>query len=395
MFSTLHSRCSYWMILPIVAVWCTAVFTPWGVLQSSLEDRFCVQYVPRIDTGSPDRLAACTRLIDSDPNSAKFYLYRAYNQAEDDLAVADLEQAIRLDPNNSEARYAHFNRCRDRESLDRAIELNPRYFDALFVRSLDLESASRTYEEQIRDMSAAIRLDPYNNVAYSYRCMWYYDSGDKVSAQRDMFMAQRKPLWTDSCGTMDWTQEMCNDLGSHPDQSSISEAVGLLGEATDPDLETNGSRGLQQVRDSIKLLDQEIERTGGQDGDAFFVRALARYTKRDVEGSLADINRAIAIDGTTISSCVFRSVVLAELKRYEEAHRDVSYVIELAPDRAALYFIRATCSIGLGKKQDAERDLLDGCMRSGVSLDDAKRKFFAGQQIEFFPNFRRTVSEWF
>lgn len=352
-----------------------------------------LQYLRLGQIGDAEKLAYVTRLIQASPNDAALYVCRAY-QEETEPALQDLEHALALDPDNAEAHYLRFRHTNDLASLSKAIEINPRFFDALVARSKFLaENQYPHYRNKIADISRAIRLDPYNNVPYSYRCMWYYDIGDKVNASRDMLLAQRKQLWTDSSGTYDWTMEMCRELG-HSESNNISEAVGLLGEATDPTLEANGSFGAKKVAKSIVMLNKHIERNP-QDGDGFFMRAVARHTQGNMEGSRVDIDKAIELDGRTISSCVFRSLLLLRSHRYEEALSDISFSINAAPDHAGFYFIRAACLSRLGRTKEADRDLLAGCMRSGVSFKEARTAMLAPQPILFEPSYYHSVDEWF
>ena len=133
--------------------------------------------------GSPDeRIAACSRAIASGKLSAEDLATTHYNRAlewrarrEDDKALADYGEAIRINPKYA---LAHNNLGvvlfdkgeidRALASFDRAIRLDPKFAYAYNNRG-NVWSAKGEYDRAIADFSEAIRVDPKYGYAYSNR----------------------------------------------------------------------------------------------------------------------------------------------------------------------------------------------------------------------------------
>ena len=106
-------------------------------------------------------------------------------KGEYDHAIADYNQAIRLDPNMA---AAYSNRgdawrgkgdfVRATADFDRAIKLSPQFALAYDNRGL-VSYQKQDYDHAIADFNAAIQLDPNNAQAYNNRGNAYADKGDR------------------------------------------------------------------------------------------------------------------------------------------------------------------------------------------------------------------------
>ena len=112
-------------------------------------------------------------------------------QAEDQIAIEDYDEAIRLDSKDA---VAYFNRGNAYHSLnkkkraiedyDKAIRLNPEFAEAYHNRGTTHRDL-RQFERAIEDYDQAIHLDPQDAVAYNNRGNAYKLQGKKAEAMAD------------------------------------------------------------------------------------------------------------------------------------------------------------------------------------------------------------------
>jgi carboxyl-terminal processing protease len=148
---------------------------------------------------SPDlQIGGCTTVIQlggqGRDNLVIAFLNRGngyYAKQDYDRAIADYEQAIKLDSKSVFAfrnrGLSYFNKKDyDRAIADdsRALELNPKYADAFNDRGIAY-NAKGDQDHAIADYDAAIRLNPKFALAYENRGNAYKAKGDEVHAAAD------------------------------------------------------------------------------------------------------------------------------------------------------------------------------------------------------------------
>lgn len=126
-----------------------------------------------------------------DPSYAHAYSTRgnAYRRkGENDRGIADYDEALRLNPDFSVAYYNRGNAYRDKsdyhraiESYDEAIRLDPAFAVAFVNRGLAHQGAGQ-YELAIADYDQGLRLDPRDLRAYTNRGLVYYRKGQYARA---------------------------------------------------------------------------------------------------------------------------------------------------------------------------------------------------------------------
>jgi tetratricopeptide (TPR) repeat protein len=218
----------WFIILPLLVGWSAA--------PAAADDRSdCAK-----PDGRDEAIAACSRMIASNAlkgaELASTFSNRgvAYKRKGDfDRAIADYDEAIRLDPSSA---IAHINRCADynaKGAHDRAIadcsaalRLDPKNGNALnnrgfgYLQKGDLDRAITDLSEFIRlypkiavgyrnrgdaylrkgeldralaDLNEAIAVDPQHTPAYAYRGLVQEKKGDRERARADFEMALSLP----------------------------------------------------------------------------------------------------------------------------------------------------------------------------------------------------------
>jgi tetratricopeptide (TPR) repeat protein len=165
----------------IAAVLALATFIP--SFAAHADDASCAQ-----STGD-EAIAACTREIDAgnsqDRQLAPLYLSRGeayYSRYELGAALADVNQAIRLDPQlaaayDARGRIYHFHPDRALLNFDIAIKLDPQFVRALVDRAAAYR-LNGDLDRSRADLDQAIRLDPDNTQAYEVLGAVYRDRGE-------------------------------------------------------------------------------------------------------------------------------------------------------------------------------------------------------------------------
>jgi len=149
-------------------------------------------------------IAACSRAIASGKFSgeelAPFYVSRGVvykNKRGLDRAIADFDQAIRLDPKNPNtytlrgmAWEAKGDFDRAIADFDQAIRLDPKNTDAYTVRGIAWQTKG-DLDRAIADYDQTIRIDPKNTGAYTVRGVAWAAKGDFDRAIADYDQAIR------------------------------------------------------------------------------------------------------------------------------------------------------------------------------------------------------------
>jgi Tfp pilus assembly protein PilF len=158
---------------------------------------------PCVDSTGEQAITACTREIDAgssqDRHLAPLYLSRGeayYSRDELGAALADINQAIRLDPQfaaayDARGRAYRFHPDRALLDFDIAIKLDPQFARALVDRGA-VYRLNGDLDRSLADLDEAIRLDPDNTRAYEVRGAVYRDKGEFDRAVSDYSEALRR-----------------------------------------------------------------------------------------------------------------------------------------------------------------------------------------------------------
>ena len=141
-----------------------------------------------------------TEAIRLGPNFADAYYNRgnAYRRrGENDKAISDYTEAIRLDPNFANAYYNRGSAYRKKDDsrnaiidYTEAIRLDPNYAKAFFNRG-NIYLENRDYAKAITDYTEAIHLDSNSASAFFNRGMTYRSQGKNDMADADLAKARQ------------------------------------------------------------------------------------------------------------------------------------------------------------------------------------------------------------
>jgi tetratricopeptide (TPR) repeat protein len=210
----------------------------------------------RQDKGDLDgALADYNEAIRLDPNDALSYNNRGVirkDKGDLDSALADYNEAIRLDPNNTLPYNNRGNTRKDKGDLDgaladysEAIRLDPNnalfYFNRGIIRrdKGDLDGALADYNE-------AIRLNPQYAYAYNHRGWVRNEQGDLDGAIADFSEAVRL--------NPNYTESYCNRGLAHGNKHSWPEAIADFEAALRIDPHHETSNALMRVFSNLKVI---------------------------------------------------------------------------------------------------------------------------------------------
>lgn len=220
-------------------------------------------------------------------------------------ALADLSEAIALEPNNAEL-HASRGRIKSAQGdpagaladCDRAIALDPQNANAYNTRAA-IRMARNDLDGALADCTQAIQLDPAFAFPYVNRAILRLAKGDAVGAVADATHAI----------DLESTNAMAHSL--------------------------RGAARLVQghVDHALPDLDRAIE-LDSRMADAHRNRGILRQGKRDFAGALADFTRALALNARDVGAYVNRGIVRNEQGDYDGAIADYDQALTLVPDNA-------------------------------------------------------------
>jgi tetratricopeptide (TPR) repeat protein len=238
----------------------------------------------------------------ADPNLPDPYLLIARLQAE--LPDGDLKLAA--------------------EALDEGIRLlrskddSKRLSQALVLRA----RMSDDEDAKFADFDAAAKADPNNVDALQARAILYMEKGENDKAVEDLKAAVAL-------------------------QKENYRALSALAEVM-----TN----LKKYDDALKICDDVIK-LAPRETIGYNLRARVKVLKDDIKGGIEDLNQALKIDATDVSSLLMRSGLLAADGKTEEARADVEKALRLRPDVPQVILMKSRLAAQAGKFGEAIGDI--------------------------------------
>ena len=250
-------------------------------------------------------IADLTQAIKLEPDNSDAYAFRSviYSSIwEPDNALADSNKAITLDPNNAVGYLARgIASLRDKgrkDDFSQAIKLDPNFAEAYIWRSFFF--LGEDMGKAIEDCSKAIMLDPNDVNFYCIRGSEYLEKGDCDSAIADFSQA----IMLDP----DWAMGYNGRGGAYFKKGDYDSAI------------ANYSRAI--------MLDP------GWGAGGYYVRGGVHFEKGDYDSAIADFSQAIMLDPGLVDVYNLRGDAYFEKGDYDSAIADYNQAIRLWPDNS-------------------------------------------------------------
>ncbi len=283
-------------------------------------------------------LNLCNEAVRWDPSSASYSeRSRVYTEMKEyDKAIADLDAAVRLAPDNALAfarrgRVYAMKKDFDRAftDCDHAVNLNPKLDRAYVNRALVLKQKNNL-TQAIQDMDEAVRLEPNEGNYYSRGEFYSELDADKAIDDFNESIRIKPKAYAYANRAYQYFCKADSDL-SYQDLavSDCTEALRL-----DP-----------------------------KSANAFGIRGAVRYLKKKYDQAEQDLTEAIRLDRQYGFAYRFRGLVYLDQKKYEPAARDFQAAADLKGDQwwydqnnaAAAWFGLAKEYLAQGKDMEARQ----------------------------------------
>jgi tetratricopeptide (TPR) repeat protein len=198
------------------------------------------------------------------------------------------------------------------DSFTRAIELDPAYADAYYIRGA-LSSFLADYDVAVADFTHVIELAPNFPDVYFDRGQAYYYQSDLTQAQADF----------------------------------------------DQYIELAGVNAAQERLDFIAQIERDQALVAGPaptTAQGFYDRASAYNRLRDFDAAIADLTQALELDPDYTDAYVNRAGIHQLQENYQQAIADYTQALEQTPDDPVLYLARGSAYAALGDVENTARD---------------------------------------
>ncbi len=348
-----------------------------------------------------------TLLSKIDPSAAKLgsaseYVARAEASLKEgkwDQAYVDLNEALKLEPNNANAyrfRGATYFKLGDSKSAlkdyNQAISLDPNNSDLFLNRGI-LQADCGDSSNALSDLNEAIRLNPNNANAYNIRAQlhaksWFNDDVDcldqaledfenaiQLEPEEPQFLVSRADFLgscfrgaeRDALADLDQAIRLAPDnaayyLARHKVKLSLKDVNGAAEDLTK-------AYQLDPSDEEIKTLVQKL--TAGSDkaqAAIYGQSGMNKFTDEDFEGCISDMSDAIKNDPSSEVYFSLRGFAYIQLDMYDEALSDFSEAVNLGTENVGVYEKRGMI---YAERDQPDEALSDFDKAIGLGSEDA------------------------
>src|SRR6266496_5648455 len=307
--------------------------------------------ITNLQNGSLDEaISDLSHAIELSPNTADYYNDRGLaklRKRDNDGAIVDFTRAIELDPKNA---IAYRNRAlaknikKDADGAlgdyNRAIELDPKNANAFNNRG-NIKKAKGDLDGAIADFTSAIGLNEKLAIAYKNRGDAKQAKGDAAGANEDLKRAgELDPQLRDeesSADSIDRGIDKGKEKESAASVEDFFKRAGVKKAAGDLD-------------GAIADYDRAIQ-LDPKDAAIYNNRGLAKQEKGDLDAAIVDFNLAIQLNPKDAVACSNRGNAKRDKGDLDGAILDYNRAIRFDPKYAYAYYNR-----GLAKKQKSDLD---------------------------------------
>ena len=316
-------------------------------------------------------------------NDARVFVARGrvrLGRGEYEKALADFSEAIRLDPNNARAlalrgvcRFELHDAAAALADCNRAVELAPRDGRVYCYRAM-IYRTDRGCAKELADLDRALEQNPCDLISHVQRAACRMERHDARRAFADC--ASALAINPDSSLALA-TRSLCHLARGRKKRAldDLEKAVGLRPDY--PVLRCVSAAFYQMEDEPDKALAEcDMALKGGNDWSArkaYLLRAVSLLQKEDIQGAIADCNKALKLNPKSVAAYAIRSVAyyqagdadrsrsafdaalgLDREKAYQhraetfdllklniEAIADLTELIKLTPEEASPYHARA------------------------------------------------------
>lgn len=253
-----------------------------------------------------------TNELETRPPTSFAYLMRAIISSDDDRALRDLDAALRLDPRN---------------------------VAALIERSF-LHATRKRMDLALEDVDRALRVDPQCAEALVERGVYHYRLGENQAALTDLDRARE-------LGSRSISIPMVRGA-IHVERRQVDDAVKAFQEAIEIDPKSYDARLMlgsafllkAQYPMAIAAFDRAIQ-IEPEKGDGYGGRAVARLSLGHRKEALNDLNQAIRFNAMRADLFRDRGQVYAMDGHWQQALADLDTAIRIDPNDVESHVSRA------------------------------------------------------
>jgi tetratricopeptide (TPR) repeat protein len=304
-------------------------------------------------------------------------------------AVQDCSKAIQLQPNYLMAYYLRGRLLEQLNVADRAVsdfqavdKLQPSSFLKYVIRS-DARFRIKKFDSSLADVNKAIEIDKTYPAAYTLRAALSLQNKKASMAIADLDRA----IDLDSNNSITYLYRAMTKF-------TISDLKGAVADLKSAiNIRENNGESTQIYRSYLSLLTQSqtgsipnsLPNEQSDSVEFYLARANQKKSKGDLQGALADYDKAVDIQPTAlvlISRAIFKE---KELKDIAGAEADLSRAIELRADEPYYYLLRVNVRKTNNNRKGAIADL-EQAAKIYKQRGDQKNYALMQQFIQYFPS---------